>query len=39
MMGDAGLFARGFVIAGSLTTLGGILAVLLNLPHLAKKIA
>ena len=39
MMGDAGLFARGFVIAGSLTTLGGILAVLLNLPHSAKEIA
>jgi MFS transporter, NNP family, nitrate/nitrite transporter len=39
MMGDAGLFGRGFVIAGSLTALGGILAVLLHLPHPAKKIA
>lgn len=39
MMGDAGLFGRGFVIAGSLTALGGILAVLLHLPHSAKKIA
>ena len=39
MMGDAGLFARGFVIAGSLITFGGILAVLLDLPHSAKEIA
>jgi hypothetical protein len=29
----------GFVIAGSLITFGGILAVLLNLPQPAKKIA
>lgn len=39
MMGDAGLFAMGFVIAGSLITFGGILAVLLNLPQPSKKIA
>ena len=39
MMGDAGLFAMGFVIAGSLITSGGILAALLNLPQPSKKIA
>jgi MFS transporter, NNP family, nitrate/nitrite transporter len=39
MMGDAGLFAMGFVIAGSLITCGGILAVLLNLPEPASKMA
>ncbi|HEX6438649.1 MAG TPA: MFS transporter [Candidatus Binatia bacterium] len=37
MMGDAGLFAMGFVIAGSLITCGGILAMVLHLPQSAKK--
>jgi MFS transporter, NNP family, nitrate/nitrite transporter len=32
LMGDAGSFAMGFVIAGSLITCGGILAMLLHLP-------
>jgi MFS transporter, NNP family, nitrate/nitrite transporter len=38
LMGDAGSFAMGFVIAGSLITCGGILAVLLHLPPPAKKL-
>ncbi len=37
MMGDAGLFAMGFVVAGGLITFGGILAMLLNLPQPVKK--
>jgi len=37
MMGDAGLFAMGFVVAGSLITCGGILAMVLHLPPPAKK--
>ena len=37
MMGDAGLFAMGFVVAGGLITFGGILAMLLNLPRPVKK--
>ena len=37
MMGDAGLFAMGFVVAGSLIASGGILAMLLKLPQPAKK--
>jgi NNP family nitrate/nitrite transporter-like MFS transporter len=37
MMGDAGLFAMGFVVAGSLITCGGILALVLRLPQPAKK--
>jgi NNP family nitrate/nitrite transporter-like MFS transporter len=37
MMGDAGLFAMGFVVAGSLIASGGILAMLLSLPQAAKK--
>ena len=37
MMGDAGLFAMGFVVAGGLITFGGILATLLNLPQPVKK--
>jgi NNP family nitrate/nitrite transporter-like MFS transporter len=36
MMGDAGLFAMGFVVAGSLITCGGILAMVLHLPPPAK---
>jgi MFS transporter, NNP family, nitrate/nitrite transporter len=36
MMGDAGLFAIGFIIVGSLITFGGILALLLNLPQSAR---
>jgi MFS transporter, NNP family, nitrate/nitrite transporter len=36
-MGDAGLFAMGFVVAGGLITFGGILAMLLNLPQPVKK--
>ena len=39
MMGDAGLFAMGFVVAGGLITFGGILAMLLNLPQPVKKSA
>jgi MFS transporter, NNP family, nitrate/nitrite transporter len=38
MMGDAGLFAMGFVVAGSLITCGGVLAMLLKLPQTAKKL-
>jgi NNP family nitrate/nitrite transporter-like MFS transporter len=38
LMGDAGSFAMGFVIAGSLITCGGILAMLLHLPPPAKKL-
>lgn len=38
MMGDAGLFAMGFVVAGGLITFGGILATLLNLPQPVKKL-
>ena len=37
IMGDAGLFAMGFVVAGSLITCGGILAMVLHLPPPAKK--
>jgi NNP family nitrate/nitrite transporter-like MFS transporter len=37
MMGDAGLFAMGFVVVGSLITCGGILAMVLHLPPPAKK--
>ena len=37
MMGDAGLFAMGFVVAAGLITVGGILAMLLNLPQPVKK--
>ena len=33
MMGDAGLFAKGFVIAGALISAGGILSVLLAVPE------
>lgn len=33
MMGDAGLFAMGFVIAGALISAGGILSVLLAVPE------
>lgn len=32
MMGDAGLFAQGFIIAGALITCGGIVALMLKLP-------
>ena len=38
MMGDAGLFAMGFVVAGSLITCGGVLAMLLNLPQPTRKL-
>jgi NNP family nitrate/nitrite transporter-like MFS transporter len=37
MMGDAGLFAMGFVVVGGLITFGGILAMLLNLPRPVEK--
>jgi NNP family nitrate/nitrite transporter-like MFS transporter len=33
MMGDAGLFANGFVIAGALISAGGILSVVLAVPE------
>ena len=32
-MGDAGSFARGFVVTGALITFGGVLALLLKLPE------
>jgi NNP family nitrate/nitrite transporter-like MFS transporter len=36
IMGDAGLFAAGFVITGIIITFGGFLAMLLQLPHSVK---
>ena len=39
MMGDADLFAMGFIVTGSLIASGGILAMLLRLPQPAKKLA
>ena len=39
MMGDADLFAMGFIVTGSLIASGGIFAMLLRLPQPAKKLA
>ena len=37
IMGDAGFFAMGFIVTGSLIASGGILAMLLSLPQPARK--
>jgi hypothetical protein len=38
MMGDAGSFARGFIVTGALIVLGGALALLLRLPAKDKAV-